>query len=92
MIEVDTLNQRSFHMDFFYHYPSITTKVSVEFIDNYDPNLVFFDYVNVGSEDLKGISPGSLSNFAVNIIPKSIHPAFPSTGLVFWVAPPERKV
>ena len=79
-------------MDFFYHHPSITTRISVGFVDNYEPNFEFFDRVSIGSEDLRGIFPGSLSDLAVNITPEPLHPAFPPTGLVFWVAPPERKV
>jgi hypothetical protein len=79
-------------MDFFYHHPSITTKVSVEFVDNYELKFVFFDRVSIGSEDLKGIFPGPLSNLAINITPEPLHPAFPPTGLAFWVAPLERKV
>lgn len=79
-------------MDFFYHHPPITTKVSLGFVDNYEPNFTFFDRVSVGSEDLKGIFPSPLSDLAVNITPEPLHPAFPPTGLLFWVAPPERKV
>lgn len=80
-------------MDFFYHCPSITAKVSVEFVDNNGPNFVFFDRVNVGSEDLQGIFSGPHSDLAVNISPEQTHPAFPPTGLAFWVTTsPERKV
>jgi hypothetical protein len=79
-------------MDFFYHHPSITTKVSIGLVNNYEPNFAFFDRVSVGSEDLKRIFSGPLSDLAVNITPEPLHPAFPPTGLVFWVAPPERKV
>lgn len=79
-------------MDFFYHCPSITTKVSVGFVNNWESNFVFFDHINIGSEDLKRILPGLLSDLAVNVSPEPIHPAFPSAGLAFWVAPPEGKV
>ena len=80
------------HMDFFYHFPSITAEVSVAFSDGHDSDTVFFDRVNVGSDDLKGISSRPFSDLAVNITPEQIHPAFPPTGLAFWVEPPERKV
>lgn len=79
-------------MDFFYHCPSITAEVSVEFVDGCEPDLVFFDRVDVGSEDLKGIFPVPLSDPAVNITPEQIHPALPPTGLAFWATPSERKV
>ncbi|KAF9646869.1 AAA-domain-containing protein [Thelephora ganbajun] len=68
-------------MDFFYHYPSITIKVSVEIVDD-----GFFDHVNIGSEDLKGLCSGPLSDLAVSITPEPMHPAFPPTGLTCWVA------
>jgi hypothetical protein len=79
-------------MDFFYHFPSITTKVSVGFVDGYEPDTAFFDRVNFGSEDLKEIFPGPLSDLAVSIASEQTHPAFPPAGLAFWVEPPERKV
>ena len=79
-------------MDFFYHYPPITTKVSVEITDDNEPSSRFFDCVNVGSEDLKRLFPGLLSDLAVNITPEPAHPAFPPTGLTCWVAPHDSKV
>ena len=78
-------------MDFFHHYPSIVTQVSVEIVDE-DPNPLFFDRVNIGSEDLKRLFSGSLSDLAVNITPEHVHPAFPPTGLVCWVAPGNSEV
>jgi hypothetical protein len=79
-------------MDFFYHCPPITTTVSVEFTDNVEPNLAFFDRVDIGSEDLKGLFPRPPSDFAVTITPEPTHPAFPPSGLAFWVAPHDSKV
>jgi hypothetical protein len=90
MIEVS--HRCWFHMDFFYHYPPITTTVSVEFTDNVESNLVFFDRVDIGLDELKGLFPGPLSDFAVTITPEPEHPAFPPTGLAFSVAPHDRKV
>jgi len=74
-------------MDFFYHHPPITAEVSVEFVNNDETNPMFFDRVSIGSEDLKGLFPGPLSNLAVNISPESKHPSFPPTGLTFWATP-----
>lgn len=79
-------------MDFFYHHPSITAKVSVEIVDDDEPNPLFFDHVNVGSEDLKRLFPGLPSNLAVSITPDPVHPAFPPHGLTCWVAPHDNKV
>ena len=79
-------------MDFFYHYPSITAKVSVEIVDDNEPNPLFFDHVNVGSEDLKRLFPGPLSDLAVGITPDPAHPAFPPDGLTCWVAPHDNRV
>lgn len=78
-------------MDFFYHHLPIVAKVSVEFIDNNEPNTAFFDRVSIGSEDLKGLFPWPPPNLAVNISPESKHPSFPSTGLTFWVTPHDNK-
>jgi hypothetical protein len=85
-------DRRSFRMDFFYHYSSITTKVSVEIVDDDEPNPLFFDHVDIGSEDLKRLFPGPLSDLAVSITPDPMHPAFPPHGLTCWVAPHDNKV
>jgi len=79
-------------MDFFYHHPPITTKVSVEIVDDDDTNLLFFDCVNVGSEDLMRLFSGPLSDLAVNITPEPRHPALPLTGLTCWAAAVDSKV
>ena len=79
-------------MDFFYHHPAITTQVSVDIAEYDGPNPLFFDYVNVGSEDLKRLFPGPASDPAVTITPVPMHPAFPPTGLACWVAPHDSKV
>jgi len=79
-------------MDFFYQHSPITTEVSVEIIDDDEPNPPFFDHVNVGSEDLKRLLSGSLSDLAVSITPEPVHPAFPSNGLTCWVTPRDSKV
>lgn len=84
-------DQRSL-MDFFYHHPSITAKVSVETVDDDGQNSSFFDRVNIGSEDLKRICPGPLLDLAVNISPDPVHPAFPPHGLACWVVPHDDKV
>lgn len=73
-------------MDFFFHSHSIAAEVSVEFVDDDESKLTFFDRVNVGSEDLRALSPGPLSDLAVTVTPESVHPAFPPTGLTCWVA------
>jgi hypothetical protein len=85
-------NQLAFHMDFFYNYHSITTQVSVDIVDDNEPNPLFFDCVNIGSEDLKKLFPGPPSDLAVSITPELTHPAFPPTGLTCWVAPHNSKV
>jgi len=79
-------------MDFFYHYPSITTKVSVETFGDDEQNPSFFDHINIGSEDLKRLFPGPLLDLAVNISPDPVHPAFPPHGLAYWVVPRDDKV
>ena len=79
-------------MDFFYHRPPIKTQVSVDIIEDNGPNSLFFDYVNVGSEDLGRLFPGQASDLAVTIIPEPTHPAFPPTGLACWVAPHNSRV
>ena len=85
-------HQYPFHMDFFYHYPSITTQVSVDVVEDHEPNPLFFDCVNVGSEDLKRLFPGPPSSLTVSITPDLVHPAFPPTGLTCWVVPHDSKV
>lgn len=79
-------------MDFFYHCPSITSQVSVDIAEYNEPNPLFFDLVNIGSEDLKRLFPGPPSDLAVCITPEPAHPAFPSTGLTCWVAPHDGEV
>jgi len=79
-------------MDFFHHYPPITTQVSVEIVDDDEFNPPFFDRVNVGSEDLKRLVPGTSSDFAISITAEPIHPTFLLTGLICWVAPHDSKV
>lgn len=79
-------------MDFFYHYPSITTQVSIEFTDNNESNTDFFDYVNIGLDISKELFTRRRSDLAVNIVPEPTHPAFPPTGLVCWVAPQDDNV
>lgn len=85
-------DRRSFQMDFFYHYPPITTHVSVEIIEDNGPDPLFFDRIDVGSDDLKRLFPGQASDLAVTIIPELIHPAFPPTGLICWVVSCNTKV
>jgi hypothetical protein len=79
-------------MDFFYDYPPITTRVSLTTVDDGESNPHFFDCVDVGSEDLKRLPPGSPSDLAVNITPEPMHPAFPPAGLTCWVAAHDSKV
>jgi len=79
-------------MDFFYHYPPITTQVSVDIVEDDGPSSLFFDCVNVGSEDLGRLFPGQASDLAVTITPDPMHPAFPPTGFIYWVAPHNSRV
>jgi len=79
-------------MDFFYHHSPITTNLSVEIVDDGDTNLLFFDRVNVGSEDLARLFSGPLLDLAVNITPELMHPALPPAGLTCWAAPADGKV
>lgn len=86
------IRYRSFHMDFFYHRPPITTQVSVNIVEDDGPDSLFFDRVNVGSEDLGRLFPGQTSDLAVTITSEPMHPAFPPMGLTCWVAPYNSKV
>ena len=79
-------------MDFFYHRPPIKTQVSVDIVEDNGPNSLFFDCVNVGSEDLGRLFPGQTSGLAVTIIPEPMHPAFPPIGLACWVVPHNSRV
>ena len=87
-----TIGNQRFHMDFFYCCSPITTKVSVEIVDDDEPDPLFFDYANIGSEVLKSLFPGPLSDLAINITSEPVHPAFQPNGLISWAVSRDSKV